>query len=473
MMSKIQYHTKRAAVVCAAFVALLMLLTLKMTTDSGLIPGLDSTVETQQEHLITREKKKKTVEGRFVDRNGDPITKPPVDENDVAIPGTPAEILFDESYSYLIGYRTKGHQFSGLRKLLMPQICLGGEDYIGAEVKLTTDNDLQEFCYGILGDREGSVIIMEAHTGELLAITSRPSVDTGYDADLYNENYNQYNKIQDFWYNRAIWAVDPPGSTFKIIMSAAMLENGMGDYTYDDLTGAYQVPGTNAGSIHNVDRPHGRGVNMEYALNKSVNVYFASAAVKMPAHAFRSMLEKFQFNEAIVTDFGSFKSKLELEDWNVDYERAQAGFGQGKLMVAPLHTAMVMGTVLNDGVMVVPHVLQGIYEDGGDILSQIRQENPVQKTYDVFSPETAATLKKYLHSTAVGYGYDEETYGMVYAKTGTADLKNKKNHASILIGVESEQGDYVILIDVRNTNASSGSLKDDGHAILNRLLGTQ
>lgn len=472
MMPKFKFHAVRAASICAVFVFLTMLLTMKMTADSGLIQGLNSAVDTAQGDLITRETMKKTVEGQFLDRNGKPITAPQVDENGQDIPGVPAQIVFDECYSYLIGFRTKANKFEGLRNRMMTNICLGGMDYVGAQITLTTDNDLQEYCYEILGKQEGSIIVMEAHTGELLAFTSRSSADLGYDADLYNEKYDEYSEKNAFFSNRATWSADPPGSTFKIIMAAAMLENGMGDYTYDDHTGYYAVPGTNS-SIHNVDRAHGAGVNMEYALNHSVNVYFASAAVKMPGYAFRNMLEKFQFNEPFPTEVGNIHSKLELENWNVEYERAQAGFGQGKLLMAPLHTAMVMATVLNDGEMVVPHVVKGIYDDGGDALSQFREEKDTLTSFEVFSPETAATLKEYLHSTAVGYGYKEETYGMVYAKTGTADIANEQNHASILIGVESEHGDYVILIDVRNTTKTSSALKNDGHLILDHLLNMQ
>ena len=460
-MAKIKFHANRAAGFCAAIVTLSLLLVINITMASGLIPGLLPEIDEQQEVLIRRETMDITVEGQFVDRNGDPITVP-------GGPGEIASIIEDECYSYLIGYRTRKRDLSGLRKQLMPYLFFGGTDGIGAQVTLTTDNDLQSYCYDILGNREGSVIVMDANTGELLAITSRSSAEMGYDADLYTKNYNEYNSYPAFCYNRATYSEDPPGSTFKIITAAAMLENGMGGYTYDDLDGSFEVAG---GAIHNVSgNVYGAGIKLEKALNKSINVYFASAAVEMGAHRLNSMLSNFRFNEYIVTDFGRIKSTFQMTDMSRKGELAQAGFGQGSLVMSPLHIAMVMGTVLNDGVMVTPYLIQEIYDDGVDRTGELHQDENTGRTSEVFSAETAATLRKYLHSTAEGYGFKADKFGMVYAKTGTADLANGKNHVYMLIGMETEERSYAILIDVRNVNKTSSSLKDSAVAIMEYIL---
>lgn len=465
-MSKVKFHANRAAGFCTAIVTYSLLLVINITMASGLIPGLSPEIDKQQEVLIRRETMDITVEGQFVDRNGDPITEP-------GGPGEIATIIEDECYSYLVGYRTQKRDLSGLRKQLMSYLFFGGTDGVGSRITLTTDNGLQSYCYGILGNREGSVIVMDAKTGELLAFTSRSSAKMGYDADLYTKNYNEYNSYPAFWYNRSTMTEDPPGSTFKIITSAALLENGMGGYIYDDLDGSYEVDG---GAIHNAyGKIYGAGVDMEKALNKSVNVYFSSAAVDLGAHRLNSILSKFRFNEYIVTDFGRIKSTFKMKDMSSKGELAQAGYGQGSLAMSPLHIAMVMGTVLNDGVMTTPYVIQEIYDDGVDRIGEIHQAETVSRDTRVFSSETAATLKQYLHSTAISdsYGFTEEKFGMVYAKTGTADLTNGKNHAYMLIGLETEARDYAILIDVRNADVTSGSLKNSAVAILEYILSMQ
>lgn len=459
MSGNVRFHAKRAAGLAAAIVVLVLLLIINMTMASGLIPGLDRETDDAQSSLINRELQKVTLEGQFVDRNGDPITMP-------TQAGEPAQIIQDECYSYLIGHRTSTNSVSGLRQKLMQYLFLGGADGVGSRIGLTTDNGLQQYCYDVLGEREGSVIVMDAHTGELLASTSRASAEIGYDADLYTQNFDVYDDSPAFWLDRTIRTQDPPGSTFKIITAAAMLENDMGEYVYDDTDGTYEIPG--GGVVHNSQNAvYGEGIDLETALNKSINVYFASGAVDMAAHRMDRMLSNFRFNEYIVTDFGRFKSTVKRERLSNKSELAQVGFGQGTLTMSPMHISMIMGSVLNDGEMVVPHVVREIYDDGKDRIDEFRTENTTSK---VFSPETAATLQKYLHSTAVGYGFTEEKYGMVYAKTGTADLHNGLNHVYMLLGVETEQRDYVILIDVTNVTLTSYTLKDSAFAIVEYIL---
>ena len=86
-------------------------------------------------------------------------------------------------------------------------------------------------------------------------------------------------------------------------------------------------------------------------------------------------------------------------------------------------------------------------------------------------PETAETLKKYLHATAVKqYGLDEESYGMVYAKTGTAEI-SRDNHIYMVAAVEDTSwGDLVVVVDRAHVNASSSDLKGTMKNILGYLV---
>ena len=461
-MSKTNIHINRVAGFCSAIVLIVLLVIVNITIASGLIPGLSPEIDESQSQLIRRESMNVCVEGQFVDRNGQAITLP-------GGPGQIAQIIEDECYSFLIGYRTTTKKLSGLRKQLLTYLYFGGEDGVGAQVSLTTDNGLQAFCYEALGQKEGSVIVMDANTGELLAITSRSSAELGYDADQYQQRYDEYTSANEaFWYDRCVFCEDPPGSTFKIVTAAALLENGMGDYVYDDLSGAYEVPN---GAIHNVNnRIYGAGVTLEKGLNKSVNVYFASAAVELGAHRIMKTMNSLRFDEDIVTDFCRIKSPFSMSDVNTKAELAQAGYGQGRLTMSPLHISMIMGAVMNDGVMVTPYVINQILDDGADRTGEIHPKGQAGGSTQAFSSDTAGTLKKYLHSTAVGYGFTEDRYGMVYAKTGTADQHNGKNHVYMLVGLETQQRDYAILIDARNVDQTSSSLKSSAFSIVEYIL---
>lgn len=451
------FHSGRTASVVSSFFVLTFALMISIVVKSGLITGINSEVDEKEDSLIRSATMEITTEGNFVDCNGEPITL-------AEEPGREAEILFDESYSHLVGIRTPNGKVSGLRKGLFSYLFFGGDDRVGSTVRLTTNNALQEYCYQVLDKREGSVIVMDAETGALLALTSRSSAKQGYDAEMYNENYDLYSGYDAMFIDRATMAEDPPGSTFKIITASAMIENGMGDYVYDDMDGVYEV---NGAGIHNAGNGiYGPGIDLEKALNKSINVYFASAAVEMAGHELSDMAQRFLLNQEIVLDFTRLESNFDLGFSNNKSLRAQAGFGQGNTVMSPLHVAMIMGAVMNDGKIMRPYVIEQIEDDG-----EVCYNKEEMVLSEAIQPETAAILKEYLHSTAeVSYGYTQERYGMVYAKTGTADQSNGKNHIYMLVGLETEERDYVILIDSRNVDRTSSDLVDPARSIIDYLL---
>lgn len=462
-MEKMKFSPKRASAMIALICCVGFLFMHSLVNATGLFASEDSSLGKEISKIKMQEMRAITTEGIFLDWRGNAITE-------ATQPGKPAMLKFDESYSYIIGYNSTIYGTAGLRSRLYDKIFDGGEDSIGAQVTLTTDNDLQEFCYKILGPYEGSVIVMRSD-GALLACTSRSSAKVGYNVNLVSANdkeaYNKYLEQDYFFLNRSTMAADPPGSTFKIITGAAQLENGMGGFVIDDHLGYVEI---NGGRIHNHDAdPAGEGVGLEKALNKSVNVYFAQAAIQMRAYNLQVMADRFLLNEPIKLDFCSLYSNFDLDTMNDNYLLAQTAFGQGRTTMSPLHIAMIMNAVINDGKMMKPYLVQSIDDDGKNLLT-----TEPEVLAEPFSATTASVLKKYLHSTAEGYKYYESNYGMVYAKTGTADQSNKKNHIYLLMGVEDTPvGDCVILIDRRNVAGTSSTLKPEAESILNYLLTMQ
>lgn len=463
-MQKIKFNPKRAALMVSMVACVVFLFVYNLALAGGLFASEESKIGKERDTIRLEEVRKITVEGRFVDRKGAPITE-------ADAPGKPAKVLFDESYSYLIGYNCKMYGTSGLRSRFYDVIFDGGEDGVGGEVSLTTDNNLQEFCYEILGNHEGSVIIMRAD-GALLACTSRASAELGYNVNLVCDNkelnrYKEYASYDSFFLNRATMSADPPGSTFKIVTSVSLLENGLGEFVMDDPDGFVVI---NGAKIHNYGGyPAGSNVDLEKALNDSVNVYFSTAAQKLKAYNLQITADKFLLGQPIELDFAKLMSNFDLGNMSDNVLTARTAFGQGRTTMPPLQVAMVMNAVINDGKMMKPYLVDHITDDG-EVIAQTEPE----VLSDAFSSETAAVLKEYLHSTAEGYGYLSENYGVIYAKTGTADLANGKNHAYMLLGVEDTAlGDCVILIDRRNISQTSSSLKNDAESLLNYLLSMQ
>ena len=489
---KAQFNPKRSAAVVAVCFCLTFLMIYKLILATGLIPGANPSVDIITVAIQDSEARRITVEGRFLDRNGDAITEP-------GDRGKPAKLLQPEAYSYLIGFNSPIYETSGLRDRLYKDLFYGGDDGIGAEVTLTTDNALQQFCYEQIGKHEGSVIVMNAHTGELLACASRSSGEIEYNVNIIDQRYDAnedgvvdnndprmyslYAEYPAFFLNRATTSEDPPGSTFKIVTSTAMIENGMGDYTFDDLDGTYQVGGKTVTNVKVDGAPMvlGPGADMALSLRKSANVYFASGAVEMGAKAFQETAERFLLCQNVRLDFATLKPNFDLGNMNNKVLLADTGYGQGKLQVSPLQVGMIMGAVMNDGQMMMPYLIQTITDDG-EVERQTKPAAAVQTAVvegieqvvdetPPMQPETAETLKKYLHATAVKqYGLDEESYGMVYAKTGTAEISSD-NHIYMVAAVEDTSwGDLVVVVDRAHVNASSSDLKGTMKNILGYLV---
>ena len=492
IIMKVQFNPKRSAVVVAASFCLAFLMIYKLILSTGLVPNADPSVDIVTATIMDSEARRITVEGQFLDRNGDAITEP-------GERGKAAKLLQPKAYSFLIGYNSPIYDTSGLRDRLYGDLFYGGEDGIGATVTLTTDNALQQFCYDHIGSHEGSVIVMNAHTGEVLACASRSSGEIEYDVNIIDQRYDAngdgvvnsddprmyslYASYPSFFLNRATTSEDPPGSTFKMATGAAMIENGLGDYTFDDLDGTYEVAGTVVRNVMlNKDTrlTLGAGADMALAMRKSANVYFASGAVEMGARAFQETAERFLLCQPVYLDFATLKPNFDLGNMNDKALLAHTGYGQGNLKVSPLQVGMIMGAVMNEGRMMMPYLIQTITDDG----EVERQTEPaaavqtavvegVEQVIDEtppMQPETAETLKKYLHETALGYGLDEESYGMVYAKTGTAE-STSENHIYMVAAVEDTSwGDLVVVVDRAHVSGSSSDLKGTMKDILGYLV---
>ncbi|MBQ6117983.1 MAG: hypothetical protein IJK98_02005, partial [Clostridia bacterium] len=278
---RIRLNKRKISLMIALFGGFCFIFVCFIIFGTGVIKGVSNEIDEERGKLISVEKEKNTYEGAIVDRRGMAITS-------TTQPGLRAEATDPECFSCLIGYNSPIYGKSGLRSKYFSYLFNGGKDDYGAEMRLTIDADLQKRCYDLLNGYIGSVCVMNARTGELLALAARSDARVGYNVntiDITDENgqrpFDAYNKIDAFWYNRATMAQDPPGSTFKIVTAASMIENGIADYTYED-EGYYDV---NGAKIWNYGKNVFGWCDLEKALNRSVNSYFASAGIKLGSRA--------------------------------------------------------------------------------------------------------------------------------------------------------------------------------------------
>lgn len=367
------------------------------------------------------------VEGDIIDRLGNLIIGD-------ASAGMSATASYPEnfSYAYLLGYYSVNSGYEniyGLRgNLANYSLFTLDSSNKGATVTLTTDSGLQNYAFSsILAGREGSVIVMDNETGAILALASQSTIEY----DVNDVNAFLTTTVDGAQFRRGTYENDPPGSTFKVVTAAAALEKAENENLGDDYfdyydDGTFIAEGsewtiTNYGDIAYGD------LNLESALNNSVNCYFANLGTKIGADALSSMASKFMLGKQIEIPFlCTLNSSFEIDKNDAD-TIAQASYGQGAIEITPTHLCLIAQAIANNGVMMSPYIVDNIKTGSIPLYKHFQS-----KLSTCFDETVDNKLKTIMHSTAEGYGLNEEYYGMVYAKTGTAECSDDRIHKYII-----------------------------------------
>lgn len=292
----------------------------------------------------------------------------------------------------------------------------------GENIKLTIDANLQKQVYEQTKDNKGFFVIMNPETGEILSLVSTPSYNPN-DFILGMSN-TKWNSIQNDeakpMYNRYLqtWI---PGSTFKPITGAIGLTSGKlsetDEFYYEGLSwqkdsswGSYEVTTLT---------PYNGNKNLRNAIVYSDNIYFAQAALQIGRDTFTEGLDKLGFNEDIGFTLSTAKSQYANDKIDSEIQLADSGYGQGEILVNPIHMASIYSAFLNDGNMIKPYLE---YKENAQ--TEYLKEN-------VFTKEAANTMKEYLLEVVErpdGTGHKLQMDNVRLAgKTGTAELKQSKD----------------------------------------------
>lgn len=293
----------------------------------------------------------------------------------------------------------------------------------GTDVKLTIDKNIQKNLYDQMKTDKGFFVVMNPTTGELLATVSTPSYNSndfvlGMTTAKWNELNNDESKPL---YNRFLQSYCP-GSTFKPITAAIGLTSGKltTDTTFN-YSGLKWQKNSSWGDVYITTLTAYSGPkNISNALIHSDNIFFGQAAMQIGKDTFCSGLDKLGFNENIdqtikfpLTFKKSQYSNSEKADMN-EKQLADSGYGQGNILVNPIHMASIYSAFANNGNMVKPYIE---YENGK---TEYLKEN-------AFTSDAANTVKNDLIQVVEnpeGTATDMKIPGVTIAgKTGTAELK--------------------------------------------------
>ena len=396
----------RAAIAAALAAALLFALGLGLLHITGFIPGTE--LAGQKKALAASaaeaQRRAQTYEGVFYAANGTPLTE-------AEAPGRPARLLYP-SLGRLIGYRSDRYGSSGLRLRWQDAIQDGGKDDRGAAVYTTIDPELSELLYAMMaGLEECAAVVIDANSGAVLACVSKQQ-GIDFDGNDIDSRFPAYQKMDGFLLDKSITACEPGGSILKLVTASAVLEAGI-DQTYHD-TGSEATPGS---LVKNFNGTAMGDLDLNAAVVKSSNCYFASKAMEIGPAAVLETFRAFGFEENVVLEDLGIRIRQSVEPAaGQDLDAlARVAFGYSTT-VSPLMAAAMYESLLH-GTIYQPYFVRLVEQDGEHLYQAETRVlgRPVENAEDL------AALQGAFAAAADSYGLESVRYDEIYAKTGTSD----------------------------------------------------
>jgi len=233
----------------------------------------------------------------------------------------------------------------------------------GQDLKLTIDNDLQRAAELAMGDRNGAIVAMDPRNGEILALVSRPSFDpNAFAVKIDRAEWNKLVTDPDHpLLNKAIQAQLAPGSTFKIMMSVAGLQEGIMQNMHIVCNGGWGP----YGYFHKCDERHG-AVDMYNAIPYSCDTFFYMLGDRLGIDRVVKYATEFGYGQKTGIDLpgeqaglmpsAQWKAKTYHSRWMAD-ETLDVAIGQGAVEATPIQLARIIGGIASGGHLVRPHVV--------------------------------------------------------------------------------------------------------------------
>src|SRR5271170_8123397 len=235
----------------------------------------------------------------------------------------------------------------------------------GKSLRLTIDLDIQKAAEIALGNRNGAMIAMDPHTGEILALVSRPTFDPNeFSVRIRRDEWNKLITDPDHpLLDKAIQAQLAPGSTFKIIMATAGLEEGVAQDMKVHCSGGVSF----YGHYQKCWVPHGHGeVDITKAIYQSCDVFFYTLAVKLGIEKIAYWAHKLGLGSKTGIDLpGEVAGTMPSEEWKMKTfhekwypgEVTSVGIGQGAVTATPVQMARAIAGIASGGVLKRPHLV--------------------------------------------------------------------------------------------------------------------
>ena len=378
--------------------------------------------------------------------NAEDIEKDPTLQAGDVIGRTGLELAFEKELRGQNGGEIYIETVNGDKRATIQKI----EKQDGQTIEVTIDSNLQQTAYDALENAVGSTVVMEPKSGDLLALVSKPSYNPNqFVVGISQSQYDEYSNNENKPFISRITTRYAPGSTFKPITASIGLESG--ETTVDEthkITGLQWQKDNSWGNYRISRVSETASVNLRTALVKSDNIYFAQEALEMGEETFREGLNKLTFGEPYELPLSMEPAQISNEEsFGSEILLADTAYGQGQLLMSPIHMVTNFTVLANDGVLTYPKLI-------------VDSET---KTKEVFKKETMETIKPMLVEVVTapeGTAHELNGLGSIAAKTGTAELKKAQGER----GVENS---LITVFDANDASYIAVSIVEDHRKVGN------
>ena len=304
----------------------------------------------------------------------------------------------------------------------------------GSQLVTTLDINIQRYAEQLIKNtveikqaKSGAIIVMDSKSGEIYAMANYPDFDLNRPyvtnnselADVWDslDETTRNDELNKMWRNFTINDTYEPGSTFKVVTSAAGLEAGVVKPTDTFSCNAGRNVADRRIKCWRAPRSHGTETFVEGVQN-SCNPVFMDVAARLGAERFYDFMIKYGFRQKTGVDLpGEAVGIMHAKDKTGPLELAVMSFGQG-FQITPLQLISAVAATINGGTRITPHFAKALADENGEITSTF--EYPEGEK--IISKETSDTMRGILESVvAVGTGSKTYSPGMrIGGKTATS-----------------------------------------------------
>ncbi len=348
---------------------------------------------------------------------------------------------------------------------------LAGTGTTGNDVALTLNSTIQQAAQDAIAGQKGACVVMDPETGAILGMASAPTYDAADIESLLEQAGSNSNGGDSSLVNRATAALYAPGSTFKIVSLATALENNVA--TEDTVFSSPASMDIGGASVSNYGDVAYGDITLARATEVSSNTVFGQLGVDMGSEALVKGANAFGFDKDIDFPLPLYTSLMpdpaDMTTWTTAWAAAGEPVGQKGPNATVLEMALVGSAIANDGAIMQPYLVEGVYNANGE---RSYTAEP-SKLMQAVSKTTAERVRTVLEGVVKnGTGTAAAVSGVTVAgKTGTAENANGKDNSWFVGMAPSEDSRVVVALIIEN--GGSGAAAQKAQNVLKTALEVQ